>query len=103
MVLNVLFLLAVTGGFLESLDDQTGSRGFQLDSGNTVGDSELDAQTETLVFEGGLGDIVLNLLGGDTEGTDLLSKSVTGTFTTDGTDVDCIRLRGLRGGRIYEE
>lgn len=90
MVFNVLFLLAITGGLLEGLDDQTSSRGFQLNGGNTIGNSELDTQTQTLVFKGSLGNIVLDLLGGNTEGTNLLGKSVTSTFTTDGTDVDCI-------------
>lgn len=89
VMLDVLFLLAITRGFLKSLNDQTSSRRFQFNGSDTVGNSKLDTETETFIFKGGLGDIVLNLLGGDTERTNLLSKSVTGTFTTDGTDVDC--------------
>ena len=88
MMLNVLFLLTITRRFLKSLNDQASSGGFQFNSGNTIGNSELDTETETLIFKGSLGNIVLNLLSGDTERTNLLSKSVTGTFTTDGTDVD---------------
>lgn len=86
---NVLFLLAITSGFLESLNDQTSSGGFELNGSNTVGNGKLDTETETLIFKGSLGNIVLNLLGGDTERTDLLGKSITGTFTTDSTDVNC--------------
>ena len=103
VVLDVLFLLAVTGGLLEGLDDQASGRGLEFDGGDTVGDGQLDADTQALVFKGGLGDVVLDLLGGDTEGTDLLSQSVTSTFTTDSADEDCIvgMGMGIRWGMGY--
>jgi hypothetical protein len=87
---DVLFLLTITSGFLKSLDDQTSSGRFEFDGGNTVSDGKLNAKTKTFVFKGSLSDIVLNLLGGNTERTNLLGKSVTSSFTTNGTDVDCM-------------
>ena len=61
---TVLLLLAVTRGLLKTLDDQAGSGGHGLNSGHTVGNRQLDNQTQALVVHGGLGDIILNLLGG---------------------------------------
>jgi hypothetical protein len=60
-VLDVLLLLAVTRGLLESLDDEGRSGGNDGDSGLTVLDGQLDCDTETLPVAGGLGDIFTDL------------------------------------------
>ena len=88
VMLDVLLLLAITSGLLKGLDDVASSGGLNLKGGNTVGNGQLNANTKTLVVLGLLGDVFLNLLGRDTEGTNLLCKSGTSTFTTDGTDED---------------
>lgn len=86
VMLNVLFLLTITRGLLQGLDDHAGSAGLHLKGGNTVGNSELNTDTEALVVKSGLGNIILDLLSGDTEGTNLLGQSGTSTFTTNSTD-----------------
>jgi hypothetical protein len=64
VMLDVLLLLAITGGLLKSLDDVAGSGGLDLKGSNTVGNGQLDADTKTLVLLSLLGNIFLNLLGG---------------------------------------
>lgn len=64
VMLDVLLLLAVTGGLLEGLDDIASSGGLNLKGGNTVGNGQLNADTKALVLLGLLGNIFLNLLGG---------------------------------------
>jgi hypothetical protein len=63
VVLNVLFLFAVTRGLLKRLNYQAGRGGDGLNGGNTVGNSQLATNAQALVFSSGLGDIILNLLG----------------------------------------
>jgi len=60
---DVLLLLAVTLGLVESLDDEKGSRRNDLDLSLTVLDDEADRDTETLVTLGLLCNIITNLLG----------------------------------------
>jgi len=74
-VLDVLLLLAVTWGLLEGLDDERRSRGDDRDGGLTVLDGELHGDAKTLPVTSGLGDIFTDLLGRETEGTDLGSES----------------------------
>lgn len=52
-VLDVLLLLAVPRGLLQSLDNQSGGRGNDGDGGLTVLDGELDGDTEALLLIGG--------------------------------------------------
>jgi hypothetical protein len=86
---DVLLLLAVTLGLVKSLDDEGSSRGDDLDGGDTVLDDELNGDTETLVGLGGSGDIIGNLLGRKTEGTDLGGKGgSTSGLTTETTEGD---------------
>ncbi len=119
-MLDVLFLLAITRGFLQTLDHETGSRGHRSDRRLAVGNSNLNTEAETFVFLGSIDDIVVDLLGRlynikkrwevmrektlkhaigchsyHTEGTDFLGQSCTSTFTTDGADKDYIIARGL--------
>lgn len=90
VVLNVLLLLAVTGWLLQGLDDHAGSGRQDLDRGSAVLHGQLDADAQASVFGGGLDNVIVDLLGGDTEGTNLLGKGRTSTFLTDGADVDYI-------------
>ena len=71
VVLDVLHLLPVPGGLLEGLDDEGGGRGDDADLGLPVLDGQLDGDLQALPFGGGLGDVLANLLGGETQGTDL--------------------------------
>lgn len=64
VVLDVLLLFAVTGGLLQGLDNVAGGARLDLKSGNTVGDGQLDTDTQTLVVLGLLGNVFLDLLGG---------------------------------------
>ena len=63
-VFDVLLLLAVAWGLLESLDDERGGGGDDGDGRLTVLDGELDGDTETLPVAGRLGDVFSDLLGG---------------------------------------
>ena len=64
-------LLPVTWWLLEGLDDEGGGRGDDADLGLPVLDGQLDGDLQALPFGGGLGDVLANLLGGETQGTDL--------------------------------
>jgi len=64
VMFNVLLLLAITSGLFKGLDDVTGSGGLNFNGGNTVGNGELNTDTETLIILGLLGNVFLNLLGG---------------------------------------
>lgn len=111
-VLDVLLLLAVTRGLLEGLDDKGRGGGNNRDSGLTVLDGESDRDTETLLqisktrvsnlrprtesFDRAisypvtsvLGNVFTNLLGRQTEGTDLGGQCRLGTdLTTSHTEV----------------
>jgi hypothetical protein len=98
-VLDVLLLLAVPGGLLEGLDDQRRSGGDNRDGSLTVLDGQLDSDAQTLPVTGSLGDIFTDLLGRETERTDLGGKSGRGTnLTTGGTEVDDLDLGGVELG-----
>jgi hypothetical protein len=87
-VLDVLLLLAVSWGLLESTDDQRRGGGNHRDGGLTILDRELDGDTESLPVASGLGDIFTDFLGRETKRTDLGGKSGGGTdFTTSGAQV----------------
>ena len=88
-VLDVLDLLTVTGGLLEGLDDAGGDGGHKGDGGDTVLDDELAGDLKTLVFLSSLHDIITDLLGVETEGTNLGGEGGSrGHFSTDGADDD---------------
>ena len=70
-VLDVLDLLPVPRWLLEGLDDEGGGGGHHGAGGLPVLDLQLDGDLEALPLLGGLGDVVSDLLGGQTEGTDL--------------------------------
>ena len=77
-VLDVLHLLPVPRGLLESLDDEGGGRGNHAARGLPVLNLELDSDLESLPFLGGLGDVVSDLLGRQAEGTDLGGQGAAG-------------------------
>jgi hypothetical protein len=95
-VLDVLLLLAVTRRLLEGLDHEGRSRGNDRDRSLTVLDGELDGDTETFPVTGSLGDIFTNLLGRQTQRTNLGSKCRLSTdFTTGRSEVDDLHLIGI--------
>lgn len=89
VVLNVLLLLAVAVGLVQSLDDQSSGGGHHLDGGLTVLDDELHRDTDSLPVLSGLSNIISDLLGGKTEGTNLGGKYCGGSsFSSDDADRD---------------
>ena len=74
VVLDVLHLLPVPGRFLESLDDEGGSGGHHGAGGLSVLNLQLNSHLETLPVSGSLGDVISNLLGGETKRTNLQSR-----------------------------
>jgi hypothetical protein len=105
IVLDVLDLLAVTGGLLEGTDEAGRNRGGHGNGGDTVLDLELARHLQTLPVLGGLHDVLTDLLGVQTKGTDLGGKGGrSGHLATDGTDDDGDLLAGveLRGHAVAE-
>ena len=70
-VLDVLHLLPVPGGLLQGLDDEGGSAGDHGTGGLSVLDLQLNSDLQTFPVSSGLGNVVSDLLGGETEGTNL--------------------------------
>lgn len=102
-VLDVLLLLAVTRGLLEGLDDQGRGGGHDGDGGLTVLDGQADGHAETLPVASGLGDIFTDLLGRETERTDLGRKGGRGTdLTSGGTEVNDLLLIGVEFGSFCD-
>jgi len=100
VVFDVLHLLPVPVGLLESLDDQGGGGGTDGNRGLSVLDGELDSDLETLPVPSGLGDVLSNLLGGETEGTDLGGEGRGGSdLTSDHAELDDLDLVGVKLGR----
>ena len=71
VVLDVLHFLPVPWGFLQGLDDESRSRGNDCNRGLSVLDLQLDGDLQTFPVTSCLGDVISNLLGRQTEGTDL--------------------------------
>jgi len=79
------YLLAVAGGLLEGLDEASSSGRNDGAGGLSVLDGELDGHAKSSpVLLGGLGDILTDLLGGETKGTDLGGQGGGGTHLTTG-------------------
>jgi hypothetical protein len=96
VVLHVLDFLAVTRGLLQGADQIGSSAGGDIDLSNTVLDGELAGDLETLPLLGGLLDILTDLLGIETKGTDLWGKGSGGRyFSSDGADDDDLLLIGV--------
>ena len=88
-VLDVLLLLAISVGLLQGLNDQSGGGGHHLDLGLTVLNDKLNRNADSLPVLGGLGDIITDLLGGKTEGTDLGGKrGSSSSLTSNDTNGD---------------
>merc|ERR1719348_10354 len=88
-MLDVLDLLSVPWGFLQGLDNEGSSAGYHRTLGLPVLDAELHGHLQALPFLSGLGDVVTNLLGRQTKGTDLGGKGRSGShFTSNGPEVD---------------
>merc|ERR1719339_934836 len=71
---DVLHLLPVPWGLLQSLDNEGGSRGDHRDSGLSVLDLELDGHLQTFPVTSSLGNVVSDFLRRQTKRTDLGSK-----------------------------
>merc|ERR1719150_24680 len=96
VVLDVLDLLTITWRFLQGLDDQGSGGGNDSDLSLTVLDGQLDGDLQTFPVLGGLGDVVTNLLGGQTEGTDLGSEGGGGgDFTSHGSQAHDLDFIGI--------
>lgn len=109
-MLDVLRFLAVTLGLLEGLDDERGGGWDHRDLGLTVLHGELDGDAEALPVLGGfLGDIFSDLLGGETEGTDLRGEGTrradltAGDAYEDVDDLGGVELRRHSEAMIEEE
>ena len=71
IVLDVLHLLPVPGRFLESLDDESSGRGHHGTGGLSVLNLQLYGHLQTLPVTGSLGNVISNLLGRQTQRTNL--------------------------------
>merc|ERR1719188_1717667 len=99
VVLDVLHLLPVPGGLLEGLDDEGSGGGHHRALGLPVLDTELNSDLETLPVSGGLGDVISNLLGRETKGTDLGGKrGGSSNLASDSSQVDELNLIGVELG-----
>merc|ERR1719251_505952 len=98
-VLDVLHLLAVPWGLLERLDDKGGSRWDNRAGGLPVLDLQLDSDLEALPVGGCLGDVVTNLLWGQTQWTHLRSQRAgCSNFASYCPQVDILHLSGVEFG-----
>lgn len=89
VVLSVLLLLAVAGRLLEGSDDHGGGGGDDLDGGLTVLNDQLDGDLQSLPVSSDLGNIISDLSGVETEGTELGGKGGRVTnLTTDATEAN---------------
>lgn len=87
-MLDVLLLLPVTRWLFQGSNDKGGSRWDDRDSSLSVLDGELDRDAKTFPISSGFGNIFTDLLGRQTERTNLRSKSSRRTyFTTSGSKV----------------
>jgi len=109
-MLNVFGLLPVALGLLERLDDERGGRGNHRDFGLTVLNGEFDGHSEALPVLGCfLGDVFSDLLGRETERTDLRSERTrcsdlaTGDSDEDVDDLGWVKLRRHCVAVIEEE
>lgn len=68
---DVLLLLAVTDRLVEGLHDKGGGGGDHRHRRLTIDNSQLDCDAQAFPVHGRLHDILTNLLGGETEGTNL--------------------------------
>lgn len=93
VVLDVLLLLLIPRGLLESSDDKSARGGHNADLRLTVLNGELDSHSNALVLFGGLRDILTDLLRGETKRTKLRGERRRRTnLTTGGTEVDDLYL-----------
>ena len=74
VVLDVLNLLPVPGRLLQRLDDEGGGGGDHGAGGLSVLHLQLHGHLQTLPVAGGLGNVISDLLGGETKGTNLEGK-----------------------------
>ena len=89
IVLDVLDLLTITRGFLQSLDDQGSGGRDHVDLGLTVLDGQPYGNLQTFPVLGGFGDVVTDFLGGQTQGTNLGGQGRgSGDLSSDSTKAD---------------
>merc|ERR1719189_2693860 len=98
-VLDVLDLLPIARRLLQGLDDEGRGRRHHGDGGLSVLDLELHSHLEALPFAGRLGDVVTDLLGGQTEGTNLGGQGGgCADLATNSSQVDVLHLVGIEFG-----
>merc|ERR1712038_2133338 len=101
-VLDVLDLLPVARWLLQGLYDKGCGRRHHGDGSLPVLDLELDRHLEALPVAGRLGDVVTDLLGGQTQGTHLGGQGRGGTnLATNSSQVDVLYLIGNNLGPIF--
>ena len=89
VVLDVLNLLTITWRFFQSLDNQSSSWGHNIDLSLTILNGQLDGNSQAFPILGGLGNVVTNFLGRQTERTDLGGQSGSSSyFSSDGFEDD---------------
>merc|ERR1740128_1050417 len=98
-VLDVLHLLPVPRWLLERLDDQSSGRWDHGDGGLTVLDTQLAGHLKSLPLLSGLGDVISNLLGRQSQGTDLGSQGAgSSDLSSYSPQVDKLDLCGVELG-----
>merc|ERR1719351_198903 len=103
VMLNVLDLLAVTWRLLQSLNDKCGCTRYHIHFSLTVLDSQSDGNFQAFPVLGGLGDVITNLFGRQTQRTNLGGQGRSGShFTTNSTKADNLNFIGIKLGRHVE-
>merc|ERR1719431_1452382 len=100
VVLDILHLLPVPGRLLQGLDDEGRGRGNNRDGGLSVLNLQLHGHLQALPGGGVLGNVVTDLLGRETQGTDLGGEGGGGSdLSADSSQVNVLHLIGIKLGR----
>ena len=87
-----IYLLTIPGRLLEGSDNKGAGRGNDLNTGLSVLDDKFDCDLETFPVTSGLHDVISNLLGRQTQGTNFGSQSRCGcNLTSDNPQAYCKR------------
>merc|ERR1740128_522024 len=98
-VLDVLHLLPVPRWLLERLDDQSSGRWDHGDGGLTVLDTQLAGHLKSLPLLSGLSDVISDLLGRQSQGTDLGGQGAgSSDLSSYSPQVDKLNLCGVELG-----
>merc|ERR1712039_129331 len=98
----ILNLLPVPGRLLQRLDDEGGGGGDHGAGGLSVLHLQLHGPLQTLPVTGGLGNVISDLLGGETKGTNLGGKGRgCDDLASDRSQVDVLDLIGIELGTHF--